>query len=114
MQLLCQPIEQPRQPSIHLLESEDEQQDKEPREQSMLEERSPSGGVIRKHSRSNGTFFTDQQLKDSHGSPNPAPIHEKIIKVKEEPTDSDEEVPPKPVPTYHPELKGRLVIQAIV
>ncbi|XP_031432616.1 histone deacetylase 9-B [Clupea harengus] len=112
--LLCQPIEQPRQPSIHLLESEDEQQDKEPREQSMLEERSPSGGVIRKHSRSNGTFFTDQQLKDSHGSPNPAPIHEKIIKVKEEPTDSDEEVPPKQVPTYHPELKGRLVIQAIV
>ncbi|XP_062395616.1 histone deacetylase 9-B [Sardina pilchardus] len=113
--LLCQSIEQSRQSCNQLVESEDEQQDRRPREQCITQERSPSGGVIRKHSTSNGTHLhssTDPQLTDSRGNPHPAPIHE-IIKVKEEPTDSDEEIAPKQIPTYQPQMKGRLVIQAI-
>ncbi|XP_041963892.1 histone deacetylase 9-B [Alosa sapidissima] len=109
--LLSQSIEQSRQPCNQLVESEDEQ----PREQSMPQERSPSGGVIRKHSTSNGTHLhssTDPQLTDSRGNPNPAPIHE-VINVKQEPTDSDEEIPPRQVSTYQPQVKGRLVIRAI-
>lgn len=116
MQLLSQSTEKPRQPSVHLVESEDEQPHRERREQLVPLERSPSGGVIRKHSTSNGTHVpssTASHLPDSHGDPNPAPGCQ-VVKVKEEPAECEEEIPPEQAPTHQPELKGRAVIQAMI
>lgn len=114
-------MEQARQTNIQLVESEDEQQDTEPKEKPVLEQRLPSSGVIRKHSTLNGTSLTTPQLTDSHGNPNPAPVCE-VIKVKEELTISDEEAPsisdeeatPKQASAYQHEVKGRLVIRAAI
>lgn len=104
------------------MESEEEQQARGCREQAVPLERSPSGGVIRKHSTSNGTHIpssTAPQLPDSHGdpNPNPAPASQvaKVTKVKEEPADSEEEeMSLKQVHSHQPEVKGRLVIQAMI
>ncbi|KAF7658246.1 hypothetical protein LDENG_00015610 [Lucifuga dentata] len=110
--LLSKSIEQLRQPSAHLQESEEEQEEQH-REQmeSMREDRLPPGGVIRKHMLSSSS---------SSGSSGELPeAHYGVIKVKEEPADSEDE----PVTnqslesvqsTYLHQVKGRLVIRAMI
>lgn len=110
MQLLSKSIEQLRQPSAHLQESEEELEEQH-REQShrMQEDRVPPGGVIRKHT-----------LSSSSGSSGELPDgHYGVIKVKEEPADSEDEGLSNPSlesehSTYLHQVKGRLVIRAMI
>ncbi|XP_054477503.1 histone deacetylase 9-B [Anoplopoma fimbria] len=108
--LLSKSIEQLRQPSAHLQESEEEQEDQH-REltESMQEDRLPPGGVIRKHT-----------LSSSSGSSGELPeAHYGVIRVKEEPVDSEDEaltnqgLEPEQS-TYLHQVKGRLVIRAMI
>lgn len=110
MQLLSQSIEQLRQPSTHLQESEEEQEEEQQHRQQAqhLQDRVPPGGVIRKHTLS------------SSGSSGELPYgHYGVIKVKEEPADSEDEGLSNPSleseqNTYLHQVKGRLVIRAMI
>eukprot|EP00066_Takifugu_rubripes_P014772 XP_011604038.1 PREDICTED: histone deacetylase 9 isoform X2 [Takifugu rubripes] len=109
--LLSKSIEQLRQPSAHLQESEEEQEEQQIREQMqrMQEDRVPPGGVIRKHT-----------LSCSSGSSGELPDgHYGVIKVKEEPADSEDEGLSNPSlesehSAYLHQVKGRLVIRAMI
>ncbi|XP_029927532.1 histone deacetylase 9-B isoform X3 [Myripristis murdjan] len=111
--LLSKSIEQLRQPSAHLQESEEEQEEQH-REQSMQEDRLPPGGVIRKHtlssSSSSGSSGSYGELPDAHCG---------VIKVKEEPADSEDEALTNQSleseqNAYLHQVKGRLVIRAMI
>lgn len=113
-QLLSKSIEQLRQPNAHLQESEEEQdeqqQDREHTE-SMQEDRLPPGGVIRKHTLSSSSSSgSSAELPDAHCG---------VIKVKEEPVDSEDEALSNESlvseqSTYLHQVKGRLVIRAMI
>lgn len=112
MQLLSKSIEQLRQPSAHLQESEEEQEEQQQqhREQAqrMPEDRLPPGGVIRKHTLSSSG--SSGELPDGHYG---------VIKVKEEPADSEDEGLSNPSleseqSAYLHQVKGRLVIRAMI
>ncbi|XP_071756570.1 histone deacetylase 9-B isoform X1 [Centroberyx gerrardi] len=111
--LLSKSIEQLRQPSAHLQESEEEQEEQH-REQSMQEDRLPPGGVIRKHtlssSSSSGSSGSYGELREAHCG---------VIKVKEEPLDSEDEALTNQSleaeqSAYLHQVKGRLVIRAMI
>ncbi|TNN78401.1 Histone deacetylase 9-B [Liparis tanakae] len=110
--LLSKSIEQLRQPSAHLQESEEEQEEQH-REltESMQEDRLPPGGVIRKHTLSSSS---------SNGSSGELPdAHYGVIRVKEEPADSEDEALTNPglepeQSNYLHQVKGRLVIRAMI
>ncbi len=113
LQLLSKSIEQLRQPSAHLQESEEEQEELQHREQteSMQEDRLPPGGVIRKHTLSSSSSSgSSGELPDTHCG---------VIKVKEEPADSEDEALTNQSleseqSTYLHQVKGRLVIRAMI
>lgn len=113
LQLLSKSIEQLRQPSTHLQESEEEQEEQQPREEmeSMQEDRLPPGGVIRKHTLSSSSSGSSSgELPDAHCG---------VIKVKEEPADSEDEALTNrrlvsEQSTYLHQVKGRLVIRAMI
>ncbi|XP_037639946.1 histone deacetylase 9-B isoform X2 [Sebastes umbrosus] len=110
--LLSKSIEQLRQPNAHLQESEEEQEEQH-REltESMQEDRLPPGGVIRKHTLSSSSSGgSSGELHEAHYG---------VIRVKEEPADSEDEgltnqglVPEQS--TYLHQVKGRLVIRAMI
>ncbi|KAI3360950.1 hypothetical protein L3Q82_013153 [Scortum barcoo] len=110
--LLSKSIEQLRQPSAHLQESEEEQEEQR-REliESMQEDRLPPGGVIRKHTLSSSSSSgSSAELPDAHCG---------VIKVKEEPVDSEDEALTSQSleseqSTYLHQVKGRLVIRAMI
>lgn len=112
LQLLSKSIEQLRQPNAHLQESEEEQEEQH-REQteSMQEDRLPPGGVIRKHTLSSSSSSgSSGELPDAHYG---------VIKVKEEPADSEDEALTNhslesEQSTYLHQVKGRLVIRAMI
>ncbi|XP_041843625.1 histone deacetylase 9-B isoform X6 [Melanotaenia boesemani] len=113
--LLSKSIEQLRQPSTHLQESEEEQEEQQHREEteSMQEDRLPPRGVIRKHmlsSSSSSSSGSSSELPDAHCG---------VIKVKEEPADSEDEALTNQrleseQNTYLHQVKGRLVIRAMI
>ncbi|KAG7476252.1 histone deacetylase 9 isoform X2 [Solea senegalensis] len=111
--LLSKSIEQLRQPSAHLQESEEEQEEQQHGEQmeSMQEDRLPPGGVIRKHTLSSSSSSgSSSELHD---------VHYGVIKVKEEPADSEDEALTNQSlesqqSTYLHQVKGRLVIRAMI
>lgn len=115
LQLLSKSIEQLRQPNAHLQESEEEQEEQpQHREQleSMQEDRLPPGGVIRKHtlSSSSSSGGSSGELPDAHCG---------VIKVKEEPADSEDEALSSQSleseqSAYLHQVKGRLVIRAMI
>lgn len=105
-------IEQLRQPSAHLQESEEEQEQELHRQQaeSMQEDRLPPGGVIRKHTLSSSSSGSSSELPDGHCG---------VIRVKEEPVDSEDEALAaqsleSEQSTYLHQVKGRLVIRAMI
>ncbi|XP_061809106.1 histone deacetylase 9-B isoform X2 [Nerophis lumbriciformis] len=105
--LLSKSIEQLRQPSAHLQESEEEQEER------MQEDRLPPGGVIRKHTLSSSgssSGGSSVELPDAHYG---------VIKVKEEPADSEDEALANQSlvaerSAYLHQVKGRLVIRAMI
>ncbi|PWA33499.1 histone deacetylase 9-B isoform X3 [Gambusia affinis] len=111
--LLSKSIEQLRQPSTHLQESEEELEEQQPREEteSMQEDSLPPGGVIRKHTLSSSSSGSSiGELPDAHCG---------VIKVKEEPADSEDEALTNrrlvsEQSTYLHQVKGRLVIRAMI
>lgn len=109
--LLSKSIEQLRQPSAHLQESEEEQEEQHREEvESMQEDRLPPGGVIRKHTLSSSSSGSSSELPDTHYG---------VIKVKEEPADSEDEALTNQSleseqSTYLHQVKGRLVIRAMI
>ncbi|XP_038125427.1 histone deacetylase 9-B isoform X1 [Cyprinodon tularosa] len=109
--LLSKSIEQLRQPNAHLQESEEEQEEQQPKEEieSMQEDRLPPGGVIRKHTLSS-SGSSSSELPDAHCG---------VIKVKEEPADSEDEALTNrrlesEQSIYLHQVKGRLVIRAMI
>ncbi|XP_024123410.1 histone deacetylase 9-B isoform X1 [Oryzias melastigma] len=110
--LLSKSIEQLRQPSAHLQESEEELEDQQQHRdemESMQEDALPPGGVIRKHTLSSSS--------GSSGEMPDAPCG--VIKVKEEPIDSEDEALTNQrleseQSTYLHQVKGRLVIRAMI
>lgn len=112
--LLSKSIEQLRQPNAHLQESEEEQEEQQYREEmeSMQEDRLPPGGVIRKHTLSSSSSGSSSELPE-------LPAHCGVIKVKEEPVDSEDEALSgqsleAEQSTYLHQVKGRLVIRAMI
>lgn len=111
LQLLSKSIEQLRQPSAHLQESEEEQEEQHRDEtESMQEDRLPPGGVIRKHTLSSSSSGSSSELPDAHCG---------VIKVKEEPADSEDEALTNQSleaeqSAYLHQVKGRLVIRAMI
>lgn len=113
--LLSKSIEQLRQPSAHLHESEEEEQQQRQEEllthrrhdESMQEDRLPPGGVIRKHtlSSSSSSGGSSGELPDGHCG---------VIRVKEEPIDSEDEALEAEQSAYLHQVKGRLVIRAMI
>ncbi|XP_059196164.1 histone deacetylase 9-B [Centropristis striata] len=111
--LLSKSIEQLRQPNAHLQESEEEQEEQQYREysESMQEDRLPPAGVIRKHTLSSSSSSgSSAELPDAHYG---------VIKVKEEPLDSEDEglanqSPEPETSSYLHQVKGRLVIRAMI
>ncbi|MEQ2163876.1 hypothetical protein GOODEAATRI_000613, partial [Goodea atripinnis] len=111
--LLSKSIEQLRQPSTHLQESEEEQEEQQSKEEteSMQEDRLPPGGVIRKHTLSSSSSGSSSiELPDAHCG---------VIKVKEEPADSEDEALTdrrleSEQSIYLHQVKGRLVIRAMI
>ncbi|XP_077432519.1 histone deacetylase 9-B isoform X2 [Vanacampus margaritifer] len=104
--LLSKSIEQLRQPNVHLQESEEEQ----PEPERMQEDRLPPGGVIRKHTLSNSGSSSS-----SGGSSVELPdAHYGVIRVKEEPPDSEDEGLEAQRSAYLHQVKGRLVIRAMI
>ncbi|XP_052000408.1 histone deacetylase 9-B isoform X2 [Xyrauchen texanus] len=110
-QMLSKSIEQLRQPNVHLQESEEEGEDLH--EQAMQEDSSPSGGVIRK-------YCPDINGRSSSSSPTePLDTHPGVIRVKEEPIASDDEILATQSLAdkqsyYIHQVKGRVVIQAMI
>ncbi|KAM4600834.1 histone deacetylase 9-B [Polymixia lowei] len=107
--LLSKSIEQLRQPNAHLQESEEEEEEQH-REQRM-QDRLPSGGVIRKHT------LSSSSSSGSNGEL--AEVHRGVIKVKEEPVDSEDEALSgrrleAEQSAYLHQVKGRLVIRAMI
>lgn len=109
--LLSKSIEQLRQPNTHLQESEEEEEELH-REQRMQEDRVPPGGVIRKHtlSSSSGSSGSNGELSEAHHG---------VIKVKEEPLDSEDEALANQnagveQSSYLHQVQGRLVIRAMI
>ncbi|XP_072317740.1 histone deacetylase 9-B isoform X2 [Eucyclogobius newberryi] len=109
--LLSKSIEQLRQPSTHLQESEEEQEELH-REyiERMEEDRLPPGGVIRKHTLSSSSSGSSAEHPDAHIG---------VIKVKEEPLDSEDEALSNPglefdQSSYLHQVNGRLVIRAMI
>ncbi|KAJ4931561.1 hypothetical protein JOQ06_025856 [Pogonophryne albipinna] len=110
--LLSKSIEQLRQPSAHLQESEEEleEQHREPVE-NMQEDRLPPGGVIRKHTLSSSSSSgSSGELPDAHYG---------VIRVKEEPADSEDEGLTNQgleseQSSYLHQVNGRLVIRAMI
>ncbi|KAM9805346.1 histone deacetylase 9-B isoform 2-T2 [Syngnathus typhle] len=105
--LLSKSIEQLRQPSAHLQESEEELLHGEQPER-MQEDRLPPGGVIRKHTLSSSgssSGGSSVELPDPHYG---------VIKVKEEPLDSEDESLEAERSSYLHQVKGRLVIRAMI
>ncbi|XP_026084862.1 histone deacetylase 9-B-like isoform X4 [Carassius auratus] len=99
--MISKSIEQLRQPSAHLQESEEEEGE-DFYDKAMQQDRSPSGGVIRKHS------------PDSNIYASPT-----VIRVKEEPNASDDETMATQSladkqSSYIHQVKGRVVIQAMI
>lgn len=113
LQLLSKSIEQLRQPSAHLQESEEEQEEQQHGEllESMQEDRLPPGGVIRKHTLSSSSSSgSSAELPDAHCG---------VIRVKEEPIDSEDEALTNQSleseqSAYLHQVKGRLVIRAMI
>ncbi|XP_030605190.1 histone deacetylase 9-B isoform X2 [Archocentrus centrarchus] len=111
--LLSKSIEQLRQPNAaqHLQESEEELEEQHREEaESMQEDRLPPGGVIRKHTLSSSSSGSSSELPDTHCG---------VIKVKEEPVDSEDEALTNQSleseqNTYLHQVKGRLVIRAMI
>lgn len=113
--LLSKSIEQLRQPNAHLQESEEEQEEQQQhygdQMESMQEDRLPPGGVIRKHTLSSSSSSgSSAELPDAHCG---------VIKVKEEPADSEDEALTSQSleseqSTYLHQVKGRLVIRAMI
>ncbi|XP_024863899.1 histone deacetylase 9-B isoform X3 [Kryptolebias marmoratus] len=110
--LLSKSIEQLRQPNAHLQESEEEQEEQQKEEmESMQEDRLPPAGVIRKHTLSSSSSSSSSgELPDAHYG---------VIKVKEEPADSEDEAATNQrlesePSTYLHQVKGRLVIRAMI
>ncbi|XP_051576419.1 histone deacetylase 9-B [Myxocyprinus asiaticus] len=110
-QMLSKSIEQLRQPNVHLQESEEEGEDLH--EQAMQEDSSPSGGVIRK-------YCSDSNGSSSSSSPTePLDTHPGVIRVKDEPIASDDEILAtqslaNKQSCYIHQVKGRVVIQAMI
>lgn len=112
--LLSKSIEQLRQPSAHLQESEEElEEEQQRREERMQEDRLPPGGVIRKHtlSSSSGSSGSNGELSEVHRGG--------VIKVKDEPADSEDEGLANQSleaeqSSYLQQVKGRLVIRAVI
>ncbi|XP_059423478.1 histone deacetylase 9-B isoform X2 [Carassius carassius] len=110
--MLSKSIEQLRQPNIHLQESEEEEGE-DVHEETMQEDSSPSGGVIRKHS-------PDSHRSTTSASPTePLDTHRGVIQVKEEPDASDDETMATQSladkqSSYIHHVKGRMVIQAMI
>lgn len=102
--LLSKSIEQLRQPSTHLQESEEEQEEHRELSERMQEDRLPPGGVIRKHTLSSSSGSSAEQ-PDAHSG---------VIKVKEEPADSEDEGLDSVQNTYLHQVNGRLVIRAMI
>ncbi|XP_028325764.1 histone deacetylase 9-B isoform X2 [Gouania willdenowi] len=109
--LLSKSIEQLRQPNAHLQESEEEQEEQHREEaESMQEDRLPPAGVIRKHTLSSSSSGSSGELADAHYG---------VIKVKEEPIDSEDEALTNQSlesrqSSYLHQVKGRLVIRAMI
>ncbi|XP_035019611.1 histone deacetylase 9-B isoform X2 [Hippoglossus stenolepis] len=115
--LLSKSIEQLRQPNAHLQESEEELEEQQQQQQhaeqmeSMQEDRLPPGGVIRKHTLSSSSSSgSSGELPDGHFG---------VIRVKEEPVDSEDEALSGQSleslqSTYLHQVKGRLVIRAMI
>lgn len=109
--LLSKSIEQLRQPNnTHLQESEEEQEETREESEYMEEDRLPPAGVIRKHTLSSSSSGSSSEQPDAHIG---------VIKVKEEPLDSEDEALSNPgleseQSTYLHQVKGRLVIRAMI
>ncbi|XP_056141637.1 histone deacetylase 9-B [Lampris incognitus] len=111
--LLSKSIEQLRQPSVHLQESEEEEEQR-PLEHSMQEDRLPPGGVIRKH-----TLSSCSSSSSGGSNGELSEVHRGVIKVKEEPADSEDEALANQSlkseqSAYLHQVKGRLVIRAMI
>ncbi|XP_051575024.1 histone deacetylase 9-B-like [Myxocyprinus asiaticus] len=110
--MLSKSIEQLRQPNVHLQESEEEEGE-DLHEQAMQEDSLLSGGVIRKHS-------SDSYTSSSSSSPTePLDTHPGVIRVKEEPIASDDEILATQSladkqSSYIHQVKGRVVIRAMI
>uniref|UniRef100_A0A3P9IPV8 histone deacetylase n=1 Tax=Oryzias latipes TaxID=8090 RepID=A0A3P9IPV8_ORYLA len=111
--LLSKSIEQLRQPSAHLQESEEELEDQQQQHKDdierMQEDALPPGGVIRKHTLSSSSGSSSEMPDAPCG----------VIKVKEEPVDSEDEALTNQrlqseQSTYLHQVKGRLVIRAMI
>lgn len=103
--LLSKSIEQLRQPSTHLQESEEEQEEHREQTELMQEDRLPPRGVIRKHTLSSSSSGSSADQQDTHSG---------VIKVKEEPADSEDEALESEQSSYLHQVNGRLVIRAMI
>ncbi|XP_076826862.1 histone deacetylase 9-B isoform X2 [Brachyhypopomus gauderio] len=111
--ILSKSIEQLRQPDGHLHESEEEEGGNSS-ERTMQEDSSPSAGVIRKCSPSHSSRSNSASLFSEE-----VDIYPGVIKVKEEPADSDSETQAKESlaekrSTYLHQVNGSLVIRAMI
>ncbi|KAK1795261.1 hypothetical protein P4O66_010443 [Electrophorus voltai] len=111
--MLSKSIEQLRQPNSHLHESEEEE-GRNLYEQAMQEDSPPSAGVIRKCSPSHSSRSSSASLLSEEVDAHPG-----VIKVKEEPADSDSETQARESlaekqSTYLHQVKGSLVIRAMI
>ncbi|XP_060777767.1 histone deacetylase 9-B isoform X2 [Neoarius graeffei] len=113
--LFSKSIEQLRQPNGHLHESEEEEGE-DAHDHAMQEDSSPSSGVIRKcspsHRSSNSSIHSPSLLSEE------ADAHARVIRIKQEPADSDDETHAKESlaekkSAYLHQVEGRLVIQAM-
>lgn len=107
--MLSKSIEQLRQPNVHLQESEEEEGE-DWHDQAMQEDCSPSGGVIRKHSPDRNRSCSPIQPMDTHPG---------VIRVKEEPNTSDDEMLATQSladkqSSYINQVNGRVVIRAMI
>ncbi|XP_035386543.1 histone deacetylase 9-B isoform X2 [Electrophorus electricus] len=110
--MLSKSIEQLRQPNSHLHESEEEE-GRNLYEQAM-QDSPPSAGVIRKCSPSHSSRSSSASLLSEEVDAHPG-----VIKVKEEPADSDSETQARESlaekqSTYLHQVKGSLVIRAMI
>ncbi|XP_058250070.1 histone deacetylase 9-B isoform X1 [Hemibagrus wyckioides] len=112
--LFSKTMEQLRQPNGHLHES-DEEEGEDAYNHPMQEDSSPSSGVIRKcspsHRSSNSSIHSPSLLSEEDA-------HARVIRIKQEPADSDEETHAKESlaekkSAYLHQVEGRLVIQAM-